>query len=629
MRRALAIAILGTSAIVPIATAAHATPTTTATYIVVLRAGSTNVATEADRLTTEEGGRVDDVIDHSVHAFTVTATEAEAAAMALDPTVAYVERDRPVISEAQTTPAGVARVGASANPALRINGVDSARADVDVAVLDTGIDFQHPDLHVAGGVNCLPSTGCVLGGDDDNGHGTHVAGIVGALDNQIGTVGVAAGARLWAVRVLDSNGNGTVADVVRGVDWVTAHATTIEVANLSLGVTGLSQALYDAVQAAVSRGVVFVAAAGNSHTSVANISPAGFNNVLAVSAFADFDGRSGGLASPTCADVPNEHDDTLADFSNFGPVDLTAPGVCVNSTVPVEFGSYAQLSGTSMAAPHVAGALALLARANNPNTAADVFALYLAVITAGASDWTDDSGDGVTEPRVDVSNPLLFSLGAPPSCAAIATTGLLGAWNGDGTTAATVGPTLQGNTGYSAGEVGNSFLLDGTTTLAAPGLAAASTAVTVEAWIRPTDHLRAQAVISRWNDVDDHGRSYRLLVQNGRAVQWSVDDAGARLPETLTVETPTLFDGNLHHVAATSDAHTMTIYVDGVAVASKPSPGGELEPALATQVRLGTSDGIGDPLHFSGNLDQPSVWARALTAAEVNAIFDAASAGSC
>ena len=629
MRRLLAASVLIVSAAAPIAAAADAALPTTATYIVALHPDPAAAVTEANDLTHAHGGHVDDVVEYALDGFIVTATATQAAALARDPRVAYVERDRPVTADAQTTPTGITRIGAAANTALRINGVDSARADVDVAIVDTGIDFQHPDLNVAGGVNCMGTAGCTAGGDDDNFHGTHVAGIVGAIDNGIGVVGVAPGARLWAVKVLDSLRNGTVADVIRGIDWVTAHAATIEVANLSLGVSGFSQAMYDSIQAAVTHGVAFAVAAGNSHINVVWVSPASFNNVLTVSALADFDGRSGGLAANNCVDDAGDVDDTFANFSNFGPVDMVAPGVCINSTVPLEKGSYGRLTGTSMAAPHVAGALALLARASNPNTAADVIDLYRSVIAAGAFDWTDDSGDGVTEPRLDVSNSALFSIGVPPSCAAIGTTGLLGAWKGDATVAALAGPALQGSSSFGVGEVGQGFLLDSASSLAVPNLPSVSSGVTVEAWLRPTDTLRAQAVISRWNDVDEHGRSFRLAVLNGGLIEWSTDDTTPRRPETLRSAASTLFDGGLHHVAATWDATTMTLYVDGIAIASKPSQGGVLEPAVASQLRLGTEDGPGDPLHLSGVLDEPSVWSRALTAAEVVAVFDAASAGRC
>ena len=167
---------------------------------------------------------------------------------------------------------------------------------MDVAVIDTGIDFQHQDLNVVGGVICtnsIFSPYCTKGGDDDHYHGTHVAGTIGALDNGIGVVGVAPGARLWAVKVLNKRGSGYSSWIIAGIDWVAANADTIEVANMSLGGSGFNQAEYDAIQGAVNKGVAFAVAAGNEDDDAINYSPGGFDNVLSVSALADFDGATG------------------------------------------------------------------------------------------------------------------------------------------------------------------------------------------------------------------------------------------------------------------------------------------------------------------------------------------------
>jgi subtilisin family serine protease len=213
-----------------------------------------------------------------------------------------------------------------------------------------------------------------------------VAGTVAALDNGNGVVGVAPGARLYAVKVLNSQGSGYTSWIVAGIDWVTARASTIEVANMSLGGTGYSAAEYNAIQGAVNAGVAFAVAAGNSDADASGFSPGGFDNVLSVSALADFDGAPGGNGSSTCR---SDVDDTLADFSNWGsPVDIAAPGVCILSTYPLEKGSYGTISGTSMASPHVAGALALLASSSNPANATDVAALYATIRTTGNYSWT-------------------------------------------------------------------------------------------------------------------------------------------------------------------------------------------------------------------------------------------------
>jgi subtilisin len=361
------------------------------------------------------------VYEHALKGMSALVPEGRLVALQHDPRVAYVVEDMERSIDVQSLPTGIQRIFANTNPEIAINGADDYRVDVDVAVIDTGVDFQHPDLNVMGGVTCSAPfifwATCNTGGDDNHFHGTHVAGTIGALDNGIGVVGVAPGARIWAVKVLDSSGSGYSSQIIAGIDWVTAHADTIEVANMSLGGTGFSQAEYDAIQGAVNAGVAFAVAAGNDDADANNYSPGGFDNVLSVSALADFDGLPDGLGSPTCR---GDQDDTLADFSNWGPeIDVAAPGVCILSTYPLEKGEYGTISGTSMASPHAAGALALLSSASNPNNATDVYNLYNQVKATGNSNWTDDSGDGIKEPLLDVSTfvPVLVTGtgGTPPA----------------------------------------------------------------------------------------------------------------------------------------------------------------------------------------------------------------------
>ncbi|MEM9955563.1 MAG: S8 family serine peptidase [Chloroflexota bacterium] len=336
-----------------------------------------------------------------------------------DPRIDFIEEDMEMSIVAQTVPTGIDRSFASSNPNLSIDGNDE-RIDVDVAILDTGIDFEHPDLNVVGGTDCTLSTGFWIfatyycgapgegtGGDDDHYHGTHVAGTVAALDNGIGVVGVAPGARLWAVKVLDSSGSGFTSGIIAGIDWVVAQGD-IEVINMSLGGSGQSSAYQTAIDNAVDNGVVVVVSAGNSNADSNNYSPAFVPSAITVSALADFDGQAGGNGNPTCR---TDEDDTLANFSNWGSaVDIAAPGVCIYSTYPLEQGEYASISGTSMAAPHVAGAAALLASgSNSPNNAADVQAIRDTLVNSGNFNWTDDSGDGIQESLLDLSDTSLFN----------------------------------------------------------------------------------------------------------------------------------------------------------------------------------------------------------------------------
>ncbi|HEY3363539.1 MAG TPA: S8 family peptidase [Symbiobacteriaceae bacterium] len=231
------------------------------------------------------------------------------------------------------------------NRQLVPEGVQSVRAPnawaatqgegVKVAIIDTGIDLSHPDLasNIAGGVNFV-TPGAPP--QDDNGHGTHVAGTVAALNNTIGVVGVAPRASLYAVKVLDSQGSGNLSDIILGLQW--AVDQKCHVANMSLGTSVDAQSLRTAVRNGVAAGLTLVAAAGNNGTPNSVNYPARYPEVIAVSA------------------VDNQGH--LAPFSSVGPeVDLAAPGVDVLSTLPRR--RYGRLNGTSMASPHVTGTAAL------------------------------------------------------------------------------------------------------------------------------------------------------------------------------------------------------------------------------------------------------------------------------
>lgn len=286
---------------------------------------------------------------------------------------------------AQTLPTGVNRIDADLSATATIDGADK-RVDTDVAIVDTGVQSNHPDLSVVVLATCVFGEGF----EDKNGHGTHVAGTAAALDNTIGVVGVAPGARLWSVKVLNKNGMGFISWVICGVDFVTQNAGAIEVANMSLGCECASSALNTAIANSVAQGVVYVAAAGNSAKDAATFSPANHPDVLAVSAVADSDGQCGGLGPATSYGA----DDTFASFSNFGSVvKMAAPGVDILSTY--KGGAYATGSGTSMAAPHVAGTAALyLATSPKPSNAAQVAAVRDALITAGVPQGQGCTGNG-------------------------------------------------------------------------------------------------------------------------------------------------------------------------------------------------------------------------------------------
>jgi subtilisin len=377
-------------------------------YIVTLERGN-DPDRDAPGLAKEHGGRSKHIYRHALRGFSFEGSDEAAERLARHPKVRTVVPDRRVEASAQSIPTGVRRIGGPSSHAAAGDGTGSV--DADIAILDTGIDSNHPDLNVAGGVNCIGTTY-----EDGNGHGTHVAGTASAKDNADGVVGVAPGARLWAVRVLDNSGNGTWSSVICGIDWVTANAATIEVANMSLGGSGSEShcgdgGLREAVCASVGAGVPYAVAAGNSGVNATNYVPATFPEVMTVSALADFNGAPGGGASATCR---SDQDDTLADFSNYGAdVDLMAPGVCIHSTWIGD--GYNTISGTSMATPHVAGAAALY-RADHGRISPD--AVKSALQSVGTLDWTGDR-DSTKERLLNVGDSGIVTPPPPPPATGI------------------------------------------------------------------------------------------------------------------------------------------------------------------------------------------------------------------
>ncbi len=392
-------------------------------YIVVLRESAGDPGSFARARIDQQGGSLGFVYRAALSGYSATLPAAEAEALRQDPRVKAVRpNDKVVIPAAQTIPTGVKRVFASTNAALQIDEKANKVVNADVAVIDTGVE-THPDLTVTERTYCNETekkVACTNGtGGDTNGHGTHVAGTIAAIDNTEGVVGVAPGARIWSVKVLDPSA--TEAELVAGVNWVTERAEKIEVANMSIGCEKLPcllPTMGEAISKSVEKGVVYVVAAGNNAGN-AKESTFGTNpDVITVSALADYDGISGGKAealwTPGCSATKEKEteekvgsDDTLATFSNFGKdIEIAAPGVCIYSTLPGK--AYGYLSGTSMAAPHVAGAAAIRASISNPNSKADVEAIRKTILSAGNLNWTDTSGDGVKEPLLDVSNEELF-----------------------------------------------------------------------------------------------------------------------------------------------------------------------------------------------------------------------------
>lgn len=298
------------------------------------------------------------VYSKSISGVTVKLSETQVQELSRDKRVAYIEQDRifqfappcgtpnggPCDPDdggdggdgggntSQETPYGISRVN---------GGVTYTGSNV-AWIIDSGVDAAHEDLNVntSAGYNAFTSGPDAKSLDDLNGHGSHVAGTIAAIDNSVGVIGVAAGAAVVPVKVLDRRGSGSYSGVIAGVDHVGANGSAGDVANMSLG-GPVSQALDDAVIAASNKGVWFSIAAGNSSADANNYSPARANGnyIVTISAM--------------------DINDNWASFSNFAnpPIDYCAPGVSIKSTW--KSGGYNTISGTSMAAPHAAGVLLL------------------------------------------------------------------------------------------------------------------------------------------------------------------------------------------------------------------------------------------------------------------------------
>jgi hypothetical protein len=345
-------------------------------------ARSANALRDISQQAISMGARVPRIFDSVIHGFTAILPNKQVIdVLAKDPRVAYIEQDQRV-QAFQTLPTGINRVDADLSPAR--SGDGSGSVNVDIAIIDTGIDLSHPDLNVYVQKTFVSGTSSA---NDDNGHGTHVAGIAAAKDNSYGVAGVAPGARLWAIKVLDSRGIGFISTIIAGIDYIAKYSNLVDVANLSFGCECKSSALDTAINNAVGKGITFVVAAGNSHKDAFTFSPANNPNVIAVSAIADSDGKCGGRGPSTSYG----HDDSFASFSNYGStVDMAAPGVSILSTYKGK--SYASMTGTSMSASHVTGGAALYKGTVNPS--ASPSAVKSALLNQGSKISTVCDGNG-------------------------------------------------------------------------------------------------------------------------------------------------------------------------------------------------------------------------------------------
>jgi subtilisin family serine protease len=331
-------------------------------YIVVLK-DAVDPGAVANIHANKYGAKVDAVWGNALHGYAAVIPNDRVAELRADVNVQYVVADGEASISAQTTPYGIALINATTSSTIAGNGSGTV-SNVNVYVIDTGVDSGHPDLNVVQSVS-FARGGSKTG--DCNGHGSHVAGTIAAKDDTQGVVGVAPGAPIHAVKVLNCQGSGQWSWIISGINWVTQNHGANAVANMSLG-GGANQAVDDAVRNSAASGVFYGIAAGNSGADACGQSPARAGA-----------GTNNGIATVAAIDSASQE----ASWSNDGPcVDIWAPGVNVLSTWTG--GGYNTISGTSMASPHVTGGGALYLSGHSGASPATVeSALTGAAVNAG------------------------------------------------------------------------------------------------------------------------------------------------------------------------------------------------------------------------------------------------------
>lgn len=414
------VVLLGTAP----AAASDAPPRERSSYIVSLSPAAVDAGVDGQTI----AERYDAPLIHdfpALHQFNVLLTADEVVQLRANSDVAALMSDGPAyLADVEDDAAD--SVASSVDPRSGIDRIHADQvslpagidpADVNVAVLDTGVSSKQPALNVVGGYNCLDGDQSSYG--DVKGHGSHVAGIIGARDMGSGPRGVVPGASIWSIRVFDSDGQSTLSKVLCGLNWVAEHADTIQVVNFSAvfaqvntgacGVTSTGNVI-DPVHQAICQivdnlGIPFVVAGGNFGSMASFVTPAAYTETIAVGAIVDTDGQPGGLGGST----KFGRDDTRASFSNYGPtISIFAPGVNILSTTPL--GGYITMSGTSMATPFVTGAVALY-RIEYPEATPEQ--IKNALVASG------DPGNWSTQPLLDLPRLLATDPSVVPTVAPV------------------------------------------------------------------------------------------------------------------------------------------------------------------------------------------------------------------
>ncbi|SCL25719.1 S8 family peptidase [Micromonospora inyonensis] len=502
-------------------------------YVVVLKETSvarTGVDASARSLAREYGGTVARTYQHALRGFEVRLSESAARRLAAHPSVQYVQQNHRVSIAATQSPTpswGLDRVDQRNLPLNNSYTYPNNGSGVRAYIIDTGIRFSHGDF----GSRAVSGFDAIDGGsaDDCNGHGTHVAGTVGGT-----AYGVAKGATLVGVRVLDCGGSGTYAQVIAGIDWVTGDHDPGEraVANMSLG-GGFDQATNDAVTRSIADGVSYAVAAGNeSGSNACNVSPASTPTAITVGA--------------------TESTDARASYSNIGTcLDIFAPGSAITSAWHTGDTATNTISGTSMASPHVAGAAALVLAANPSHTPQQVRDKLV----------NDATGNVVTNPGTGSPNKLLYTGNVVPPTQdfSVAVTPAAGSVNPGGSLTATVATTTTVGSPQTVTLTATGLPAGATATFSPASIATGASAALTIATTGSTAPGTYPVTITATGPVTTQSTSYALTV-NGPPGCAQTNNTDATIADNSTVDSSVTISGCTGNASATSTVQVAIVH---------------------------------------------------------------------